>query len=314
MRLRFIGVVAFIIVWIPHLAAQGRGGSGMRAGDSFKNTRPAVWRGTAEVAGKITDEVGRGVEAKITFVYAPLNEGFFAQTKKTGEYAAKDIKAGEWRVQVEAPNFVTVRQALTVGDRKNVFSVQLKRDNSPELLTQADALFKAGKNAEARAEYLKVLDAHPDLAGINRAIAFTYGREGNHTEALKYLDLALTGNANDTLLLQLAAASATQINDFPRAMSYLAKIDEATLDNPSALADAAVNLVNKRRSAEAIVVLDRAIARFPDAADLYFYRGFARLQASQNAEGRADLEKYIAMAPPDAPQVAKAQELLAAIK
>ena len=91
-----------------------------------------------------------------------------------------------------------------------------------------------------------MLEAHPDLAGINRAIAFTYGKEGNHPEALKYLDLALAGNPNDTLLLQLAAASATTLNDFPRAMAYLARVDEASLDNPSVLADAAVNLINKR--------------------------------------------------------------------
>jgi tetratricopeptide (TPR) repeat protein len=294
--------------------AQGRGGSGMHAGDSFKNTRPPAWRGAAEVAGKITDEAGKGIaDAKVTFVFSVSNDGFFAKTKKGGEYAAKDIKPGEWRVQVEAPNFITVRQTLAVGDKKTPFSVQLKRDNSPELLTKADGLFKDGKNADARAEYMKVLDAHPELAGINRAIAFTFGREGNHQDALKYLDLALASNPNDTVLLQLAAASATQVNDFPRTMEYLSKIDAASLDEPSALADAAVNLINKRRSADAITVLDRVVARFPEAADPYFYRGFAKLQA-QNMDGKADLEKYISLAPADAPQVAKARELITSIK
>ena len=293
--------------------AQGRG-SGMRAGDSFKD-KVAEWRGNAEVAGKVTDDAGKGVaDAKVTFVFVKSNNGFFATTKKNGEFSAKDIKPGEWRVQIEAPNFVTARQTLTVGEKKTPLAVQLKRDNSPELLTKADAFYKEGKNAEARAEYLQVLEAHPELAGINRAIAFTYGREGNHPEALKYLDLALATNPNDTMLLQLAAASATQVNDFPRVMAYLAKIDETTLENPSVLADAAVNLINKRRSADAIAVLDRVIARFPDAADPYYYRGFARLQAAQRAEAKADLEKYIALAPPDATQVAQARELLATLK
>ncbi len=80
------------------------------------------------------------------------------------------------------------------------------------------------------------------------------------------------------------------------------------------LADAAVNLINKRRSADAIAVLDRVIARFPDAADPYYYRGFARLQAAQRAEAKVDLEKYITLAPPDAAQVAQARELLATLK
>src|SRR5262245_9579921 len=297
------------------LFAQGRGGSGMHAGDSFKNNKVAAWRGNAEVSGKITDEAGKGIpDAKVTFVFVESNDGFFAKTKKGGDFSAKDIKPGAWRVQIDATDFVTIRQELTVGDRKTPLNVQMKRDNSPELLTKGEALYKENKNAEARAEYMKVLEAHPDLAGINRAIAFTYGREGNHPEALKYLDLALASNPNDTVLLQLAAASATQVGDFPRTMAYLARIDETTLEDPSVLADAAVNLINKRRSADAIAVLDRVISRFPTAADPYYYRGFARLQASQQAEAKADLEKYLSLAPPDGAQVARAKELVNSIK
>jgi len=287
----------------------------MRAGDSFKD-KVAAWRGDADVSGKITDAAGKAIaDAKVTFVFTTSNDGFFATTKKNGEFSARDIKAGEWRVQIDAPNFVTVRQTVTIADRKNPpIAVTLKRDNSPELLTKAEALFKAGQNAEARAEYMKVLEAHPDLTGINRAIAFTYGREGHHPEALKYLDLALASNPDDRMLLQLAAASATQVSEYPRAMGYLARIDEATLDDPAVLADAAVNLINKRRSADAISILDRVIARFPDSPDPYFYRGFAKLQSDKNAEAKGDLEKYLALAPPGAAQVAQATDLLSKIK
>ena len=45
-------------------------------------------------------------------------------------------------MQVEASNFVTIRQTITITDKKNAFNAQLKRDNSPELLTKADALFE----------------------------------------------------------------------------------------------------------------------------------------------------------------------------
>ena len=97
-------------------------------------------------------------------------------------------------------------------------------------------------------------------------------------------------------------------------MAYLAKIDDAMLSEPSMLSDAAVNLVNKQRSADAILILDRVITRFPNDPDAYFYRGFAKMQANRNADAKPDLEKYIALAPPGAPQVAKAKELLAQIK
>jgi tetratricopeptide (TPR) repeat protein len=295
-----------------------RGGSGMHAGDALPKDKVAAWRGNAQVSGKVTDEAGKGVgEAKVTFVFSSLNEGFFATTKKNGEFSVKDIKAGEWRVQVDAPNFVTVRQTVTVADSKNPpLALQLKRDNSPELLTKADALFKEGKNAEARAEYMKVLEAHPDLAGINRAIAFTYGRERNHPEALKYLDLALAANPDDTTLLQLAGASAMEVGDFPRAMGYFDKIEDATLADPTPLNNASVNMINKHQPADAIKLASRAIARFPEAPQAYFYRGFARLQANQKdtADARADLEKFVSLAPPDAPELPQARDLLTKVK
>jgi tetratricopeptide (TPR) repeat protein len=159
-----------------------------------------------------------------------------------------------------------------------------------------------------------VLAAHPELTAINRAIAFTYGREKNHIEALKYLDIALAKDPDDAVLLQLAAASATQVSDYPRTMAYLARIDDAMLSEPTMLSDAAVNLINKERSTEGIQILDRVIARFPADPDAYFYRGFARLQAQKTTEGKADLEKYLALAPPSAPRAAKARELIDSIK
>ena len=109
-----------------------------------------------------------------------------------------------------------------------------------------------------------MLAAHPELTAINRAIAFTYGREKNHPEALKYLDLALAANPNDATLLQLAAASAMEVSDYPRAMGYLGRIDEATLTDPDMMVNAAMNLLNRRRSAEATTVLTRVIGQVPD--------------------------------------------------
>jgi tetratricopeptide (TPR) repeat protein len=311
-----VSAIAALLVFASAPLALAQRGGGMRAGDSFKERKVAAWRGDAQIAGKILDEAGKGIpDAKVTFIFATVNDGFFATTKKNGEFSAKDIKAGEWRLQIEAPNFVTVRQSLTISDSKNPpLEVHLKRDNSPELIATAESLYKAGKYGEARTEYMKVLDAHPELTGINRAIAFTYGREGNHAEALKYLDLALANNPNDPLLLQLAAASATERSDYPRAMAYLAKVDDTTMTDPEVLVGAAISLINKKQTANAIAVLDRAIARFPAAPEPYFLRGFARLQANNMTEGKADLEKFVSIAPPDAPQLAQAKELLAKIK
>jgi tetratricopeptide (TPR) repeat protein len=242
-----------------------------------------------------------------------VNSGFAVVTRKNGEFEAEDMKAGEWRLQVEAPNFIVARQTIIVVAKSAPSVITVKRDNSPELLTRADALFKAGKDAEARTEYLTVLAAHPELTAINRAVAFTYGREKNHPEALKYLDAALAANPNDATLLQLAAASAMETADYPRAMGYLAKIDEAALTDPELMVNAAMNLLNRRRSADAAAVLTRVIARFPNAAEAYFYRGYASMQAGKPQDAKADLEEYLKRSPADGPLTAQARDMLSRV-
>ena len=285
-----------------------------RGGSRNTQNKVAAWRGDAIVSGKVTDETGKPVpEAKVTFIFVQSNDGFFATAKKNGEYSANDIKAGAWRVQVDAANFVTLRQDLTVENKKNTFNVTLKRDFAPELLTKADGLFKAGDNTGARTEYMKVLQDHPELTAINRAIAFTYGREHNNLEAIKYLDIALTGNPNDSGLLQLATATAIELSDYPRAMGYLGKIDDATVSDPEVLNGSAISLLNKQKSSEAITILNRVVARFPDSPDAYFFRAYGNLQMQKQADAKPDLEKYIALAP-NGPQAAKAKELLGSIK
>lgn len=307
--------VAIVFLLVPALPAHAQRGGAMRSGDSPKDKNAEAWRGDAQISGKITDDAGKGLaDAKVIFVHVASNGGFFATTKKGGDFSAKDIKGGEWRVQVEAPNFITARQVLTLGPSRNPpLAIQLKRDNSPELLTKAEALFNSGQFADARAEYMKVLEAHADLTGINRAIAFTYGREKNHPQALKYLDLALAANPDDATLLQLAAASAMEVSDYPRAMGYLGRIDAAALPEPDPLINAALNLLNRNRSADAAALLTRVIASFPQAADAYFYRAYAAMQANKPVEARPDLEKYLALAPSGA-QADKAKQLLTSIK
>ena len=99
--------------------AQGRGG-GQRGGGAAPDTRNAAWRGNAKVDGKVIDEAGKPIEnVKVAFVFVSSNSGFFATTKKNGEFSAKDIKAGDWRIVVESPNFITLRQPIAIVDSKS---------------------------------------------------------------------------------------------------------------------------------------------------------------------------------------------------
>jgi tetratricopeptide (TPR) repeat protein len=104
-----------------------------------------------------------------------------------------------------------------------------------------------------------------------------------------------------------------EVSDYPRAMAYLSRVDEGAQADPDMLVNAAMNLLNRRRSADAATLLTRVIGRFPEAPDAYFYRAYASIQANKPADAKPDLEKYLALAPAG-PQAAKAKDLLATSK
>src|SRR5258706_8076353 len=87
--------VALGVAALPAYAQRGRGGDQPAAQPQL----PPKWKGDATVKGKVTDESGKPIAgARVTFVLAEMNTGFFATTKKNGEFEAEDLKTGEWRV------------------------------------------------------------------------------------------------------------------------------------------------------------------------------------------------------------------------
>ena len=272
---------------------------------------PESLKGNATFQGKIVDENGKNVpKPKVTLTNPEAKASITVEGGGNGNFEVKDIKPGTWRLVAETPNYVTVRQTITVAEaRAPRMSIVSKNDASPELLEKATALAQAGDIAGARAEYLKVLEAHPDLTSVNRYVAFTYGREGNTAEALKYLDAALIGTPDDVAVLQLAADSALKLNQFPRAMGYLEKIDFETAADPAPYMNMAIQLINAKRQADAITVISRMIDRWSDSADLYFYRAYANMGLQKQAEAKPDLEKYLQLAP-DGPRAAEVKKIL----
>ncbi|MBI4485432.1 MAG: tetratricopeptide repeat protein [Acidobacteria bacterium] len=276
---------------------------------------PENVKGTATISGKVVDERNKSVpNPNVTLILLENNGKIALDGKGNGDFEVKNIKPGAWRLRVETPNYITVRKDVTVADGKNPkMSIASKRDNDPKLVEKADALLQAEQFAEARAEYMKVVGEHPELTGIHRAIAFTYGREKNTAEAFKHVELALAGSPDDTLLLNVAASSAMEAKEYPKAVAYIAKIDDTTVTEPNLFMNFAISLINAKQTADAVTILDRVIARFPEASDSYFYRGYAKMVDTKPEEAKLDFEKYLALAPNGA-QAGKAKEILETIK
>lgn len=52
------------------------------------------------------------------------------------------------------------------------------------------------------------------------------------------------------------------------------------------------------------------LEHFLNQADIYYHRGRASIAAKKLPEGKADIEKSVAMAPPDARELADARTIL----
>jgi tetratricopeptide (TPR) repeat protein len=296
------------------------------AGVGFAQTKAPdpTWKGKSRVAGTVIDEQGKPVEGAIVMLRkAEEMTGPNMKTDKRGEFAAKDIKGGAWTVRVQAEGFAVNQFDITVPEKGRADDLEVKMavDHTAEqmkelqgVLSKGDDLFKAGKYAEARAEYEKVLAARPDVLAIHRSIAYTYGREGNHAKALEHLDIALQEGPNDPEILQLAAASALEVAQPDRALGYIAKIDDSALMDPDLLVNVSITMLRKNFNPAAVTVLDRVVARFPTAPMPYYLRGIARYRTKNEAGAKEDFEKFVEIAPPDSPQLEQAKKILASLK
>ena len=61
-------------------------------------------------------------------------------------------------------------------------------------------------------------------------------------------------------------------------------------------------------------LLDKVQKQFPTQANILYYRGRAYIAAKKMPEAKADLEKFVSMAPPDARELPDAKSLLEKLK
>ncbi len=76
----------------------------------------------------------------------------------------------------------------------------------------------------------------------------------------------------------------------------------------------AIAMLNKNQPTAAIQTLDPVVEKFPQAPDPYYYRALAELQMQQLDKARADLQKFLPLAPPDSKEAQQAKEMLDKIK
>ena len=75
-----------------------------------------------------------------------------------------------------------------------------------------------------------------------------------------------------------------------------------------------IDQINDQKADDALALLDKLMTQFPNENTLYYYRGRANLAAKKLPEAKADLEKFVAAAPPTRASCADAKKILEQMK
>lgn len=283
------------------------------------------WKGTGRMEGRVLGPDGTPVVgAKVTLDLPERGGGGpTAVTDKKGKWAVGGIVGGAWNIDVVAEGMATRKFKVTLASeatRMQPLEIKLEKaapsGPPPEVLaaiSKGDEAYKAGRWAEARTEYERLLALRPDLGRtIHEQLARVYSQEGNTAKALEHLQHVLDAEPGNLDVKLLMAQEALKGGQLERGMALLAGVDEAAIKDPDVYFNISVLFLNQQKPLDAITYLGKAVTLDPGYVDGYYQRGLAYLQLQKLPEAKADFKKVIELAPgtPNAENAKKALEQL----
>lgn len=276
-------------------------------------------KGSATLSGKIVDDQGQPVaDAVVQAVMVGQTDPASTQSDKKGEWKLKNLSEGQWRLEVAKPGLETSKQVVEIRNNKvppvNITMVKAvpKADPTVEInaaIAEAAQLAQGGKIVEARKIYEDLLVKYPSVYQLEGLIARTYAFENQPAKAMEHVKIALAQAPTDVDLMVLHADLLMETGDKTGAKAILDGIDITQVKDPMPFVNAAIVTINEGKGDEAVASLTRLLAQFPSQNEIYYYRGRANVVAKKYDEARADLEKFIAVAPA-AKEAAEAKKVL----
>lgn len=288
-------------------------------------------RGKLRITGKVLNDAGQPVEGADVRA-AKKGEAepqvFTAKTNKSGEWTIAGLASGEWIIEAmkEGVGIREVTETLTESVPSKTVNITIGKaapaapaatvDPSAEINVEhlkALQLAQAGKVAEARQIYDNLLLKYPTVYQLNAMLAAMYAAENNAAKGLEQIKIALAKEPANVDWLVLSAELMMETGDKDAAQKILDSVDLTKVKDPRAFINSAINKINsadKAQSEQAIELLTKLMAQFPNDPLPLYLRARAYLVGTKFAEAKADLEKYVATAPATAPQMVDAKKLL----
>lgn len=280
-------------------------------------------RGQGRLEGKVVDAEGQPL-ADVA-INASAGGGATRTTKsnKKGEWSLAGLDDGQWTLEFVLDGYDTqTGQVQVSGTAAKGVTVTMPKhveraDPAVELNNAAQkgmALINEQKYAEARAIFEELLAKYPEVHQLNAYIAQTYASENNLDKAIEYMKVAVDKDpANGEMKLVLGDLMMEK-GDRAAAVELMQSVDVTQIKNPMPLVNAAITLINDKKTTEALDLLGKLAAQFPSQPEIYYYRARAYIAAEKMPEAKADLEKYVSMAPPDARELPEARKILDQMK
>jgi tetratricopeptide (TPR) repeat protein len=288
----------------------------------------AVWaqaKGNGRINGKILDDQGKPAQNVMVRAQRAGDPLFLeARTNDKGEWQIQNMAGGKWTFEFMKEGFELQRMEVAVADNNRNPQIDMKLtkaapavDPNVEIqgeMNKAIALQKEGKQADARKIIETLLVKYPIAHRLNAFVATTYEAEKNYDKAIEHLKLVVDKEPADLEMKTYLAELYTAKGDKVEAQKVLEAIDMTKVTDPTLFLNMAIGSINAGRADEAIATLDKVNKAFPTRADVFYYRARAYIVGKKMVEAKADLEKFVAMAPPDARELADAKKLLEQLK
>jgi predicted Zn-dependent protease len=285
------------------------------------------WRGQGRIAGKIMDEAGAPLEGVVIKATLPSSENRGPGPQKSnakGDWSIGGISGGSWVVEFSKDGYKTRTMTVPVSEvnrlppgtivLEKVVVVVDPNDVIRDRLTVAAGLMTAQKYAEARAIYEALSKEYPTVKQFKPLMARAFHGEGNTTRAIELLKEVVADEPELVEVKVLLGTLQIGAGQMAEGQATLDSIDAARVTDPTVFVNIGISLMNDKKPADAITWLTKGVTTFPKDASAYYYRGIAQLSLGNTAEAKADLEKFVSIAPADASELATAKKILETIK
>ena len=280
-------------------------------------------KGSGRINGKILDQQKRPVPAVLVrAVKAGDTTALEARTNEKGEWRMEGLATGSWNFEFLKEGFESQRMSLEITNRTPPVDMELTKaapavDPNVELqegMQKAVELQKGGKIPEARKLIEDLIAKYPPAFRLNAYVASTYEIEKNYDKAIEHMKIVVEKEPDDIDMRTYLAELYTMKGDKAEAQKVLDSIDMTKVKDPTLFINSAISSINAGKADEAVATLDKLYKQFPTQSHILYYRARAYIVGKKMVEAKADLEKFVSTAAPDARELPDAKKLLEQLK